>query len=139
MRTFFFLMVLLACVMSCTENELTNNAVTLKPSKTEVLVDSLNGDYKEWYPGRLQLKFKGYLDKQGRRHGKWVHYLESGMEKSMITYTHGSREGFSIVKYDNGVVYYRGEYKNDLKTGLWTTYDQIGKIVTETNYSSKHE
>ncbi len=43
---------------------------------------------------------KVYLDKQGRRHGKWVHYLESGMEKSMITYTHGSREGSVRDDYD---------------------------------------
>ena len=137
MRSIVYLMVLSALVMSCNEGVATNSHTPINPHVKEILVDSLDGEYKEWYPGRSQLKFQGSLDQQGRRHGIWMHYLESGLEKSMSTYTHGSREGFSIVRYDNGTLFYRGEYQNDLKTGLWTTYDPQGNVKSEINYETQ--
>jgi antitoxin component YwqK of YwqJK toxin-antitoxin module len=131
-----FTFLLVGFVLGCAGNEATENASSLPVNKEEALVDSLNGQYKEWYAGRHQLKYIGGQDADGRRHGRWTHYLESGVEKSMTTYTHGLREGFSIVKYDNGMIFYRGEWHKDEKVGLWTTYSPTGDMVSEINYSN---
>ena len=53
----------------------------------------------------------------------------------MTTYTNGLREGFSIVRYDNGMLFYRGEWRKDEKVGIWTTYSPSGEVVSEINYS----
>ena len=123
-------------ILGCAANESTENAKSLPVIQEEILVDSLNGQYKEWYAGRQQLKYIGGQDAKGRRHGRWTHYLESGIEKSMTTYTHGLREGFSIVKYDNGMIFYRGEWHNNKKVCVWTTYSPKGDVVSEINYSN---
>ena len=130
-----FTFLLLGIILGCSLNETTENAKSLSVIQEEVLVDSLDGQYKEWYAGRKQLKYIGGQDSKGRRHGRWTHYLESGIEKSMTTYTHGLREGFSIVKYDNGMIFYRGEWQKDKKVGVWTTYNLKGEVVSEINYS----
>lgn len=130
-----FTFLLLGIILGCSLNETTENAKSLSVIQEEVLVDSLDGQYKEWYAGRKQLKYIGGQDAKGRRHGRWTHYLESGIEKSMTTYTHGLREGFSIVKYDNGIIFYRGEWQKDKKVGIWTTYSPKGEVVSEINYS----
>jgi len=130
-----FTFLLLGIILGCSLNETTENAKSLSVIQEEVLVDSLDGQYKEWYAGRKQLKYIGGQDSKGRRHGRWTHYLESGIEKSMTTYTHGLREGFSIVKYDNGMIFYRGEWQKDKKVGIWTTYSPKGEVVSEINYS----
>ena len=130
-----FTFLLLGIILGCSLNETTENAKSLSVIQEEVLVDSLDGQYKEWYAGRKQLKYIGGQDSRGRRHGRWTHYLESGIEKSMTTYTHGLREGFSIVKYDNGMIFYRGEWQKDEKVGIWTTYSPKGDVVSEINYS----
>ena len=127
---------LFGIILGCAANESTENAKSVPVIQEEILVDSLNGQYKEWYAGRQQLKYIGGQDAKGRRHGRWTHYLESGIEKSMTTYTHGLREGFSIVKYDNGMIFYRGEWHNNKKVGVWTTYSPKGDVVSEINYSN---
>ena len=130
-----FIFLLAGIVLSCAGNEASGDSKSIPIIQDEVLVDSLNGQYKEWYVGKQQLKYIGGQDSKGRRHGRWIHYLESGIEKSMTTYTHGLREGFSIVKYDNGMIFYRGEWHNDEKVGVWTTYNTEGDMVSEINYS----
>ncbi len=113
------------------------------------LIDTIDYQYQEWYPGRNQLKIEGMFDEQYKRHGKWVFYDKNGIELSMTTYTHNLKQGFSIVKHPNGVIYYRGEYNQDKKVGLWTfyndkgekgkeiIYNSIGEIVNETNYDTE--
>jgi antitoxin component YwqK of YwqJK toxin-antitoxin module len=113
------------------------------------LIDTIDYQYQEWYPGRNQLKIGGMFDEQYKRHGKWVFYDKNGIELSMTTYTHNLKQGFSIVKYPNGVIYYRGEYNQDKKVGLWTfyndkgekdkeiIYNSNGEIVNETNYDTE--
>tara|TARA_B100001059_G_C17739447_1_gene530779 strand:- start:254 stop:664 length:411 start_codon:yes stop_codon:yes gene_type:complete len=130
-----FIFLLAGIVLSCAGNEASRDSKSIPIIQDEVLVDTLNGQYKEWYAGKQQLKYVGGQDSKGRRHGRWIHYLESGIEKSMTTYTHGLREGFSIVKYDNGMIFYRGEWHKDEKVGVWTTYNTEGDMVSEINYS----
>lgn len=130
-----FIFLLIVIISACSGEEATGDAKSRPVMLKEVLIDSLNGQYKEWYAGRKQLKYIGGRDSKGRRHGRWTHYLESGIEKSMTTYTNGLREGFSIVRYDNGMLFYRGEWQKDEKVGIWTTYSPSGEVVSEINYS----
>ena len=101
------------------------------------LIDTIDYQYQEWYPGRNQLKIEGMFDEQYKRHGKWVFYDQNGIELSMTTYTHNLKQGFSIVKHPNGVIYYRGEYNQDKKVGLWTFYNDKGEKVNEINYDAE--
>ena len=101
------------------------------------LIDTIDYQYQEWYPGRNQLKIEGMFDEQYKRHGKWVFYDKNGIELSMTTYTHNLKQGFSIVKHPNGVIYYRGEYNQDKKVGLWTFYNDKGEKVNEIIYDAE--
>ncbi|MEY5133267.1 MAG: hypothetical protein RLZZ198_1271 [Bacteroidota bacterium] len=121
-------------VASCT----TKNA-TKKQVKSENLIEVKHGVYSEWYPGKKQLKFHGSIDKKGNRDGKWVFYSENGNEQSITVYNKGVREGFSLVKYPNGAMHYRGEYRNDQMVGVWTTYDEKGKVISEKDYGLPDE
>ena len=117
----------------------TTKKATKKQVKSENLIEVKHGVYSEWYPGKKQLKFHGSIDKNGNRDGKWVFYSENGNEQSITVYNHGMREGFSLVKYPNGAMHYRGEYRNDQMVGVWTTYDEKGKVISEKDYGFPDE
>ena len=102
--------------------------------KKEQLVEVKNGKYTEWYPGKKQIKFEGMVDKKGKRDGKWSFYSEQGTELSFTIYEHGIKQGFTVVKYPNGAIHYRGEYKDDKIVGVWTTYDKKRKQISEKDY-----
>jgi antitoxin component YwqK of YwqJK toxin-antitoxin module len=116
-------------LVSCTTKKATKKQV-----KSENLIEVKHGVYSEWYPGKKQLKFHGSVDKKGNRDGKWVFYSENGNEQSITVYNNGMREGFSLVKYPNGAMHYRGEYRDDKMVGIWTTYDEKGKVINEKDY-----
>lgn len=111
-----------------------NNSGNEKITEKENLVDIKNGIYTEWYPGKKSKKFEGAQDEKYRRNGKWVFFSEGGNELSITFYTNGQKDGFSVVKYPNGKMHYRGEYRKDIKVGVWTTYDINGKITKEKDY-----
>lgn len=117
----------------------TTKKATKKQVKSENLIEVKHGVYSEWYPGKKQLKFHGSIDKKGNRDGKWVFYSENGNEQSITVYDNGMREGFSLVKYPNGAMHYRGEYRNDQMVGVWTTYDEKGKVISEKDYGFPDE
>ena len=117
----------------------TTKKATKKQVKSDNLIEVKHGVYSEWYPGKKQLKFHGSIDKKGNRDGKWVFYSENGNEQSITVYNHGMREGFSLVKYPNGAMHYRGEYRNDQMVGVWTTYDEKGKVISEKDYGFPDE
>jgi len=111
----------------------------LKKEKEEVLVEVKDGIYTEWYPGKEQIKYRGGQDENEKRHGIWTFFSEEGQELSVTTYEHGLREGFTVVKYPNGVLHYRGEYHNDQTVGIWTTYDEKGEFQSETDFGYPEE
>jgi len=118
-------------IFSCTEEEETKKPLE---EAVEELVEIRDGVYTEWYPGKKQVKYKGQQDEQSRRQGKWVFYAENGTELSITMYEHGVKDGFSIVKYPNGAIHYRGEYRNDQMVGIWTTFNEKGEKETEKDY-----
>jgi len=104
------------------------------PQKKEVLVEIKDGVYTEWYPGKKNIKFKGGMTEGKKRNGRWVFYSENGAELSTTMYENGVREGFTIVKYPNGGIHYRGEYQKDVTVGIWTTYDEKGNVTDEKDF-----
>lgn len=99
-------------------------------------VVTIKGDnYTEYYPGTEIVKFEGKLDENGDRMGRWVYFSKNGKELSSTEYVHGKKDGVSIVKYNNGVVRYIGQYKDDKKVGKWTYRNEDGSLDKEVDYS----
>jgi antitoxin component YwqK of YwqJK toxin-antitoxin module len=136
MKLALYTFLLLFIAVSCTDKKVDE---TNKKPKTEKLTEIKNGRFTEWYPGKKQIKFQGMLTKKGDRNGKWTFYSETGNELSMTVYENGKKEGFTVVKYPNGAIHYTGEYKNDKSVGVWKTYDEKGKLVTEKDFGYTEE
>ena len=122
----------LSILMACGEKE--DKKKTIVPEVEEVLTEVKKGIYKQYYPGKKNVKFEGRQDEAGERHGIWYFYSEKGMKISMTEFKHGKKNGVSLHRYPNGMVHYSGEYEDDLQVGLWKTYDTDGKLVDSTNY-----
>jgi antitoxin component YwqK of YwqJK toxin-antitoxin module len=135
MKNYIFYLTVILVIISCSDqvDKPKENTSDESPS-IESLKDTINRQVSEWYQGKNQLKMTGQIDKNKQRHGKWVYYSQTGLELSMTTYTNGMKEGFSVVKYPNGIRHYRGEYRNDKKVGLWTFYNKEGEFAKEVNY-----
>ena len=134
MKKIVFVFVTLFLIFGC---ENTTDKKIDKKIKIENLVEVKDGVFTEWYPGKKQIKFQGGQDELGNRDGKWTFYAENGTELSFTLYDHGKKEGFSLVKYPNGRIHYRGEYQNDKMIGLWSTYDEKGNLITEKDYGER--
>ena len=134
MKKIIVLLVALFLIVCCENNTDKKNE---KKIKVENLVEVKNGIFTEWYPGKKQIKFQGGQDELGNRDGKWTFYAENGTELSFTLFDHGKKEGFSLVKYPNGRIHYRGEYQNDQMIGLWSTYDEKGNLISEKDYGDR--
>lgn len=130
MKYLLFIFIGLLICSSCGTEE----KETTVQQEEEQLVEIKNNIYTEWYPGKKQIKYRGGQDEKNQRHGKWSFYSETGLELSVTMYHLGKKEGFTVVKYPNGAIRYRGEYLNDEMVGVWTTFDEKGNIANETNY-----
>lgn len=126
---------LMALIVACSSEE----KKVKKDLKEEILVEVVDGMYTEWYPGKKQIKYRGGQDDVQRRHGVWTFFSENGNELSVTMYDHGLREGFTVVKYPNGALHYRGEYRKDKTVGVWTTYDEKGKLISEKDFGYPEE
>jgi antitoxin component YwqK of YwqJK toxin-antitoxin module len=133
MKKIVYLLATLFLISACENNLEKQNEKTPK----EKLVEVKDGVFTEWYPGKKQIKFQGGQDDLGKRDGKWTFYAENGTELSFTLYNHGKKEGFSLVKYPNGRIHYRGEYQNDQMIGLWSTYDEKGNLISEKEYGER--
>ena len=133
MKKIVFLLATLFLISAC-ENKSEKKKEEIPKEK---LVEVKDGVFTEWYPGKKQIKFQGGQDELGNRDGKWTFYSENGTELSFTLYDHGKKEGFSLVKYPNGRIHYRGEYQNDEMIGLWSTYDEKGNLINEKEYGDR--
>jgi antitoxin component YwqK of YwqJK toxin-antitoxin module len=133
MKKIVFLLATLFLISAC-ENKSEKKKEEIPKEK---LVEVKDGVFTERYPGKKQIKFQGGQDELGNRDGKWTFYAENGTELSFTLYDHGKKEGFSLVKYPNGKIHYRGEYQNDEMIGLWSTYDEKGNLINEKDYGDR--
>lgn len=112
-------------------------ADTKKETTTEPTPLILESDnmYTEYYEDGKQIKMTGAKTKDGKRDAIWKYFGEDGTLLSLTEYKDGVKNGFCIVYYSNGQINYRGEYKNDKKVGVWTTFDlETGGILTEKDF-----
>lgn len=140
MKNIILLSVLSLFVFACnspSNNSLENKTIAKDTVKLPLSSIDANGNYKLWYPGHKQVKISGRKNKKGKRVGIWKSYSEDGVELSMEIYVNGKRDGFTIVRYPNGVPRYTGNYSKDQKVGMWRFFDQSGKQTDSTNYSKK--
>lgn len=47
----------------------------------------------------------------------------------------GQRDGYWETYFDNGNIFYKGNYINGLATGYWETYNEDGSILDKANWS----
>lgn len=122
---------LFACEDTTDESDIPTLQVQENP---EDLIERMPGVYREYYPGKKQLKIAGPVDAENKRHGAWESYFEHGQMNSMTYFIHGIKDGHSIVYHPNGAVHYVGEYKNDQKVGVWKTYNEQGELISEDEF-----
>lgn len=129
----YLVFILLFGLFACnSETEETVN--TVEPEIEELIVNEGNS-FKEYYPGKKQLKMEGVFDEDKKRHGIWKFYTEEGVTISITEFQHGLRSGLSMVYFPTGKLSYKGEYLDDKPTGIWQIYDaKTGKIKSEKNY-----
>lgn len=121
--------------ISCESEEKTDETKTRTTIDTEEdLIEEMPNMYREYFPGKKQIKMMGPLDNEGRRHGAWESFFENGQKNSATYYMNGIREGHSIVYHPNGAVFYYGEYTNDEKVGLWRTFHENGALASEDEF-----
>lgn len=145
MKKVILFITLSALVVSCSETKEETNkteapALEAPPiiQMEEDLTEVKDNIFTEYYPGKKAVKFRGEQDKEGRRNGVWLYYSENGEELSMTNYEHGVKNGHTMVKYPNGAIHYTGEYTNDQPSGVWKTYDAMGKLTSTKDYSKSN-
>ncbi len=136
MKNWMYILALLSLgFISCESEEKTAEPKSITNLDTEEdLIEQMPNMYREFYPGKKQIKITGPLDNEGRRHGAWESYFENGKKNSATYYTNGLKDGHSIVYHPNGAVYYYGEYKNDEKVGIWKTFHENGELASEDEF-----
>lgn len=132
---FVYLIGLLLFVTACSEEK------KEQPKKVEVenLIEIKDGIYKEYYPGKKEVRITGPVGDNNVREGKWTFLSKNGTEMSICFYQNGKKEGHSIVKYPNGALNYVGEYHNDKQIGVWEFYDEKGKFKNKIDYGQPVE
>ena len=133
------LFILILLFFSCTENEDNNknsDSTTISSSlpEDEDLIERMPYNYREYYPGKKQLKIAGGLDKDENRHGIWESYFENGVPNSSVYYMNGKKHGHTVVYHPNGNTYYVGEYENDERVGHWKFYNEVGELLKEEHF-----
>jgi antitoxin component YwqK of YwqJK toxin-antitoxin module len=129
----FSCLFLFACDDATDESDARTSKTELQENP-EDLIERMPGIYREFYPGKKQLKIAGPVDGDDKRHGTWESYYENGQMNSMTYFSHGIKEGHSIVYHPNGAIHYVGEYKNDQKIGLWKTYNEQAELISEDEF-----
>lgn len=132
----YSILIFFFALLSCSTGEETTK--DQETSQTEELIVRNGNSYTEYYPGKKRIKIEGMYDDAEQRHGIWKFYTEVGLLGSMTEYSHGKRNGISIVNFPNGANSYRGEYKDDKPSGTWKFFDErTGKLKQEKNYDKE--
>jgi len=121
-------------IFSCAEVEEEKESTQTEIKSEENLIERMPGMYREYYPGKKQLKITGPLDPENKRNGTWESFYENGQKNSATYFVNGIKNGHSIVYYPNGNVHYVGEYRKDEKAGLWKIYNEKGELISEDNF-----
>jgi antitoxin component YwqK of YwqJK toxin-antitoxin module len=102
-----------------------------KLSETNYMGGVLNGPYREYHPNN-RLKVQGQYQ-QGFFSGKWLYFNVGGDIVGDGKFIHGTGKQRSY--YPDGMVRHEVHFKDNLKEGEDTEYDETGKITSLKIYS----
>ena len=102
MNVLFIYLCIFLFLFTCKKNEEFN-----EESNNDKVVYKNNLNIKNVYYDNGNIKFKQKYNNLGELDGEWIHYRENG----------------SIIQ--------KGNYKNNVPNGQWTTYDKKGAIKAE--------
>ncbi len=92
-----------------------------------------DGPWKEYYE-EGELRAEGTYN-QGKRVGKWKFYHQNGSVEQDGNYnSQGNPEGAWKWFFDNGNVERDESYRNGLNDGIYTEYDETGKVAVQGEY-----
>ena len=138
-----FTSILLLLVTSCNETKTKSNDIQVSSENVirdkpinkvgPVFINKPTGSFIERYDNG-NLKTEGWRNLESQRDGVWYAYYEHGSKWSEMSYDNGIKEGKSIVYFPNAKIHYKGQYKNDIKSGMWTFYKESGDVDYEKKY-----
>jgi antitoxin component YwqK of YwqJK toxin-antitoxin module len=115
-----------------------NNKEEKKSQK--IVLDSLiyKDDSKELFTGRMKKKVGNktieYDVVNGRKHGNFMLYYETGKIEIEGTIENNKNAGLWRYYYPNGQIESEGYFKNDLVDGKWVWYYENGKVKEISEY-----
>lgn len=132
---------MLSCNSPSNESEPQEEATANGDAATDSvqLVKLKDKSYIEYYPDGVNIKFKGQIDEEGKRMGRWVHYSVTGKELNSSEYLHDVLHGVSVVRHPNGAIHYVGEYDHGKKIGKWVFRNEDGSIKYEEDFGQPEE
>lgn len=78
--------------------------------------------------------FCEYATKNGVLHGSFVAYWHIGVKAQEGAYVQGKREGHWRLYHPRGWLEHEGDFRDDMKEGVWTTYESFGKKLREESF-----
>ena len=145
MRKLITLLFVGLLVLSCNDSKnesATENKETATDQKSEEKKDLIKlkeKKYTEYYPDGVNVKFKGEIDENGQRMGRWIHYSLTGKELNSSEYLHDTLHGVSVVRHPNVAIHYVGEYDHGKKIGKWVFRNDDGSVKYEEDYGQPEE
>lgn len=76
---------------------------------------------------------EGYLV-NGYRHGEWTTYYINEIKHVITNYINGSKSGNYVKHYQNGKIEEKGQYEYERKIGVWSEYNNDGKLKCTSSY-----
>ncbi len=120
----FLMVTLLGVFFSCGQSH--DNQEKL--IQEELLKDNgYTGDFEEKYPNGL-LKIQGRMV-NGKREGSWKYYYEDGMLWSRGYFRNDVYHGASSVYYPNGTLKMQGNYREGKSIGVWSFWAEDGRFI----------
>ncbi len=123
--------------------------ITMRINATDPAFINLNGiiHYRQQpfigvvyalYPGTTDTSdIAGYLN--GREHGSWKKFYETGRLKELRTFANGKKTGTLSTWWPNGNKQLYYQFSNDEYNGTCREWNEKGSLVKEMNYESGHE
>ncbi|MEY3399286.1 MAG: hypothetical protein RL220_1880 [Bacteroidota bacterium] len=105
-----------------------------KPNQVQVYstYDSTKVGAEEYYDnGTLKVKMP-YLN--DLREGETYTYYKDGKPWSLNTFKRDTLDGPYKTWHENGQLYWDGIYSRGLEKGVWTIYDDQGKVIKTINF-----
>lgn len=116
--------ILIGLIFACGQPEPSQQ----KPTKPLTMDDEgYTGKYEKRYDnGRLRIQ--GNMV-NGKREGLWKYFYDNGMLWSKGYYQDDLQHGMSSVYFRSGILRMQGEYANGENIGVWSFWNEEGELI----------